>query len=137
MIALQGADGIEILKRLQKTFNFGDGEDAIMELKRAVYGLKQASASFYTAMDLHLKSKGFVPTLGDPCLYRRVTSNGSVIIACLTSTIYYTVLQILLRQMHFLLSFGNGLKFQRAKALLLISFSAWLSSKISPLGSFI
>jgi hypothetical protein len=32
IIALQGADGIEMLKRLQKTFNFGDGEDALMEL---------------------------------------------------------------------------------------------------------
>jgi len=60
-----------------------DGEEAIMELNRAVYGLKQASASFYTAMDSHLKAKGFVPTLGDPCLYRRVNSNGSVILACL------------------------------------------------------
>jgi hypothetical protein len=60
-----------------------DGEEAIMELKRAVYGLKQASASFYDAMDLHLKSKGFTPTLGDPCLYRRVGADGKVIIACL------------------------------------------------------
>ena len=59
-----------------------DGEEAVMELKRAVYGLKQASAAFYTAMDSHLKSKGFVPTLGDPCLYRRVNSDGSVILAC-------------------------------------------------------
>src|SRR5665648_503236 len=60
-----------------------DGEEAIMELKRAVYGLKQASASFYTAMDSRLKEIGFVPTLGDPCLYRRVNSNGTVILACL------------------------------------------------------
>jgi hypothetical protein len=60
-----------------------DGEEAIMELKRAVYGLKQASASFYDAMDSHLKSKGFTPTLGDPCLYRRVGADGKVIIACL------------------------------------------------------
>jgi hypothetical protein len=60
-----------------------DGEEAIMELKRAVYGLKQASASFYNAMDSHLKSKGFTPTLGDPCLYRRVGADGKVILACL------------------------------------------------------
>ena len=31
IIALHGDDGIHMLKRLQKTFNFGDGEDAIME----------------------------------------------------------------------------------------------------------
>jgi hypothetical protein len=30
-IAMHGAEGIEMLKRLQKTFNFGDGEDALME----------------------------------------------------------------------------------------------------------
>ena len=35
IIALQGADGIEMLKRLRKTFNFGDGEDALMELSIA------------------------------------------------------------------------------------------------------
>jgi hypothetical protein len=29
--ALQGEDGIELLERLQKTFNFGDGEDAFVE----------------------------------------------------------------------------------------------------------
>lgn len=31
MIALQGEDGIQLLARLQHTFNFGDGEDAILE----------------------------------------------------------------------------------------------------------
>lgn len=42
IIALQGADGIEMLKRLQKTFNFGDGEDAIMELS-----IKELRAGHY------------------------------------------------------------------------------------------
>ena len=31
IIALQGDDGIAMLERLQNTFNFGDGEDAIVE----------------------------------------------------------------------------------------------------------
>ena len=31
IIALQGENGIEMLKRLQETFNFGDGEDACVE----------------------------------------------------------------------------------------------------------
>jgi hypothetical protein len=31
IIALEGEDGIQMLKRLQTSFNFGDGEDAIME----------------------------------------------------------------------------------------------------------
>ena len=31
IVALQGEDGVDMLERLQKTFNFGDGEDAIIE----------------------------------------------------------------------------------------------------------
>ena len=31
IIALKGEDGVDMLERLQKTFNFGDGEDALME----------------------------------------------------------------------------------------------------------
>jgi hypothetical protein len=42
IIALQGADGIEMLQRLQKTFNFGDGEDAIVE-----FAIKELRAGHY------------------------------------------------------------------------------------------
>ena len=42
IIALQGADGIEMLQRLQKTFNFGDGEDTIME-----FAIKELRAGHY------------------------------------------------------------------------------------------
>ena len=31
IIALKGEDGVDMLERLQETFNFGDGEDAILE----------------------------------------------------------------------------------------------------------
>ena len=31
IIALQAEDGVDLLERLQKKFNFGDGEDAIIE----------------------------------------------------------------------------------------------------------
>ena len=31
IVALKGEDGVDMLERLQETFNFGDGEDAIME----------------------------------------------------------------------------------------------------------
>ena len=42
IVALQGADGIEMLKRLQTTFNFGDDEDAIME-----FSIKELQAGHY------------------------------------------------------------------------------------------
>jgi hypothetical protein len=31
IMALKGEDGVDMLERLHETFNFGDGEDAIME----------------------------------------------------------------------------------------------------------
>jgi hypothetical protein len=44
IVALRGEDGIDMLTRLQKSFNFGDGEDAIMafsieELRAGHYAL--------------------------------------------------------------------------------------------------
>lgn len=51
IIALQGADGIEMLERLQKTFNFGDGEDAIME-----FSIKELRAGHY-ALGIEVKDR--------------------------------------------------------------------------------
>ena len=42
IIALQGEDGIAMLERLQKTFNFGDGEDAFMD-----FSIKELQAGHY------------------------------------------------------------------------------------------
>jgi hypothetical protein len=42
IIALQGDDGIAMLERLQNTFHFGDGEDAIME-----FSIKELQAGHY------------------------------------------------------------------------------------------
>ncbi len=51
IIALQGADGIAMLKRLQKTFNFGDGEDTIME-----FSIKELQAGHY-ALGIEAKDR--------------------------------------------------------------------------------
>lgn len=59
-----------------------DGQEEILELSRAIYGLKQSSAAFWSAMHEHLTSKGFVPLLGDPCLFRKVLPNGKTILVC-------------------------------------------------------
>ena len=58
------------------------GEDEIIELRKAVYGLKQSSACFWTAMNDHLKQQGFTSLLGDPCVFRKVLPSGKVILAC-------------------------------------------------------
>ena len=57
------------------------GEPVVWELSKSIYGLKQSSACFWTAMDEHLRGNGFKSILGDPCLFRKVMSNGRVILA--------------------------------------------------------
>jgi hypothetical protein len=58
------------------------GEEEIWELNHAIYGLKQSSSSFWTALNAHLVSKGYKSLLGDPCLFRKVLPDGRVIICC-------------------------------------------------------
>jgi hypothetical protein len=63
------------------------GEEEVIELRQAVYGLKQSSACFWTALSTHLRSHGFASLLGDPCVFRKVLPNGKVILATCSSTI--------------------------------------------------
>ena len=57
------------------------GEENVWELSKSIYGLKQSSACFWSAMDEHLRAHGFVSTLGDPCLFRKKFPDGKVILA--------------------------------------------------------
>ena len=59
------------------------GEDEILELRQAIYGLKQSSASFWEAISSHLRNIGFVPTIGDPCFMKRVEADGGIVLVCL------------------------------------------------------
>lgn len=51
IIALRGADGVDLLERLQETFNFGDGEDAIVE-----FAIKELRAGHY-ALGIETKDR--------------------------------------------------------------------------------
>jgi hypothetical protein len=51
IIALKGEDGVDMLERLQETFNFGDGEDAIME-----FSIKELQAGHY-ALGIEAKDR--------------------------------------------------------------------------------
>jgi hypothetical protein len=51
IVALQGADGIEMVKRLQATFYFGDGEDALIQTS-----LRELEAGHY-AMTIAAKDR--------------------------------------------------------------------------------
>jgi len=58
------------------------GEEEILELHQAIYGLKQASASFWAALESHLSSKGFTSLLSDPCVFKKVLPDGRLILVC-------------------------------------------------------
>jgi hypothetical protein len=58
------------------------GEEEILELHQAIYGLKQASASFWAALEGHLSSKGFTSLLSDPCVFKKVLPDGRLILVC-------------------------------------------------------
>jgi hypothetical protein len=51
IIALQAEDGVDMLERLQKTFSFGDGEDAIIE-----FSIKELRAGHY-ALGIEAKDR--------------------------------------------------------------------------------
>lgn len=51
IIALQAEDGVDLLERLQKTFNFGDGEDAVIE-----FSIKELRAGHY-ALGIEAKDR--------------------------------------------------------------------------------
>ena len=59
-----------------------DGEEEVLELSQAIYGLKQSSACFYEAVREHLLALGFTTVVGDPCVFKRVSPDGGVILAC-------------------------------------------------------
>jgi hypothetical protein len=59
-----------------------DGEEMVLRLSKAIYGLKQSSNAFWQALSEHLTSKGYTSALGDPCLFRKVLPDGRVILVC-------------------------------------------------------
>lgn len=64
-----------------ETYDENGGEE-ILELNSAVYGLKQSNACFWTAVHKHLVANGFVPTLGDPCLFKKIYDNNKTVYVC-------------------------------------------------------
>jgi histone deacetylase 1/2 len=43
--------------------------DWVCKLHKSLYGLKQAPLLWFHLIDAHLRSSGFAPTTGDPCVY--------------------------------------------------------------------
>lgn len=56
------------------------GEPIVWKLSKAIYGLKQSSACFWSSMCKHLQENGFESILGDPCLFRKKMADGGIIL---------------------------------------------------------
>jgi hypothetical protein len=50
-------------------------DGTVFELKRAIYGLKQASLVWYKRLSSFLQSIGFAATISDPCVFHRPCTN--------------------------------------------------------------
>jgi hypothetical protein len=59
-----------------------NGEEKILELSSAIYGLKQSLACFWTALNKNLVSQGFKSVTGDPCVFKKVLPDGKIMFAC-------------------------------------------------------
>ena len=54
-----------------------------MQLKKCIYGIKQAAYAFREHSDASLKSIGFKPTRADPCIYIKRKSSTDFVMACI------------------------------------------------------
>ena len=52
----------------------------VLYLQRALYGTKQASRLFSAKLAKWLKSKGFISSPADPCIYHRQDSDGEILL---------------------------------------------------------
>lgn len=59
----------EVYMRQPEGYTVEGKENLVCRLKKSLYGLKQSSRCWNSALDTHLKRMGFIQSAGDPCLY--------------------------------------------------------------------
>ena len=59
----------EVYMRQPEGYTVKGKENLVCRLEKSIYGLKQSSRCWNSALDTHLKKMGFVQSAGDPCLY--------------------------------------------------------------------
>lgn len=65
---------------IKQPVGFEDGSDRVCRLKKSLYGLKQAPRCWNQRLTKFLKSKHFVNTEADPCLYIRNRNENKLIV---------------------------------------------------------
>jgi hypothetical protein len=69
-----------------------DGQEPVWKLKKALYGLEQAIACFWTVVHQHLVKLGFHSLTGDPCLFQKNLGGGKkMLVCCYVDDITYAV----------------------------------------------
>jgi Reverse transcriptase (RNA-dependent DNA polymerase) len=65
---------------MTQPMGFEDPRNAnkVCKLRRAIYGLKQASRSWYKRFDSEIKALGFVKCDKEPCVYKRFSGSNVV-----------------------------------------------------------
>ena len=56
------------------------GANKVCKLQRSIYGLVQASWSWNICFDSVIKAYGFIQTLGEACIYKKVSGSSVVFI---------------------------------------------------------
>lgn len=63
------------------TYETNSGDNKVLKLKRAIYGLKQSSRAWYQRVNDYLINLGFQKSKYEPCLFTKFKGNVKVIIA--------------------------------------------------------
>ena len=65
----------ELYMMQPKGFIDPKGANNVCKLQRSIYGLVQASWSWNKCFDSVIKASGFVQTLGEACIYKKVSGS--------------------------------------------------------------
>lgn len=75
MAFLNGNLEVEVYMRQPEGFISSAGKELVCKLKRAMYGLKQASRQWYLKFHNVISSFGFIENISDQCIYHKVSGS--------------------------------------------------------------
>lgn len=80
----------EIFVEQPEGFVLQGQEDKVYRLKKALYGLKQAPRSWYSRIDTHLESLGFVKSLSESTLYVKKVDEDILVLSLYVDDLFVT-----------------------------------------------